>query len=113
MVDQRKCTTCTKGAETPETRAIRVVLDRLADHSPTEDEAQAVITHIRNPATQRGTTIARIERLYEERLDQRSLLQDWLARFTGVLESQDRARIERERGELSRALDQIEARGFD
>lgn len=58
-------------------------------------------------------TIARIERLYEERLDQRSLLQDWLARFNGVLESQDRARIERERGELSRALDQLDARGFD
>ena len=67
MVDQRKCTTCTKGAETPETRAIRVVLDRLADHSPTEDEARAVITHIRNQATQRGTTIARIDRWVDGR----------------------------------------------
>lgn len=65
--DQRKCTTCTKSAETPETRAIRVVLDRLADHSPTEDEAQAVITHIRTQATQRGTTIARIDKWIDGR----------------------------------------------
>ena len=57
--------------------------------------------------------IARIERLYEERLDLRGLLQDWLARFMSLLEGQDRARIERERGELSRALDQLEAQGID
>ena len=57
--------------------------------------------------------IARIERLYEERLDQRHMLQDWLARFMAVLESQDRARIERDRAELSRALDQVEAQGID
>jgi len=75
MVDQRKCTTCTKGAETPETRAIRVVLDRLADHSPTEDEARAVITHIRNQATQRGTTIARIDKWIDGR-DTTTLLAD-------------------------------------
>lgn len=58
-------------------------------------------------------TIARIERLYEERLDQRGLLQDWLARFIAVVEGQDRVRIERERLELSQALDQLEAQGFD
>lgn len=75
MVDQRKCTKCTKGAETPETRAIRVVLDRLADHSPTEDEARAVITHIRNQATQRGTTIARIDKWIDGR-DTTTLLAD-------------------------------------
>ena len=57
--------------------------------------------------------IARIERLYEERLDQRHMLQDWLARFMAVLESQDRVRIERDRGELARALDQLEAQGLD
>ncbi|HSD18177.1 MAG TPA: molecular chaperone HscC [Thermomonas sp.] len=57
--------------------------------------------------------IARIERLYEERLDARGQLQDWLARFMSILEGQDRVRIERERGELSRALDQLEAQGFD
>ena len=57
--------------------------------------------------------IARIERLYEERLDQRQVLQDWLARFMAVVESQDRARIERERGELSQALDRLETQGFD
>src|SRR5690606_3536915 len=73
--DQRKCTTCTKSAETPETRAIRVVLDRLADHSPTEDEARAVITHIRNQATQRGTTIARIDKWIDGR-DTTTLLAD-------------------------------------
>ena len=58
-------------------------------------------------------TIARIERLYEERLDLRGQLQDWLARFMSILEGQDRVRIERERGELSRALDQLEAQGID
>ena len=58
-------------------------------------------------------TIARIERLYEERLDLRGQLQDWLARFMSILEGQDRIRIERERGELSRALDQLEAQGID
>lgn len=58
-------------------------------------------------------TIARIERLYEERLDLRGQLQDWLARFMSILEGQDRIRIERERGELSRALDQLEAQGLD
>lgn len=53
--------------------------------------------------------IARIERLYEESLEQRAMLQDWLTRFMGVLESQDRPRIERHRVELSRALDDVEA----
>ncbi|MFT3806376.1 Hsp70 family protein [Arenimonas sp.] len=57
--------------------------------------------------------IARIERLYEERLDQRGMLQDWLARFMAVMESQDRLRIERERGELSNALDKLESQGLD
>ncbi len=57
--------------------------------------------------------VARIERLYAERLGQRNLLQDWLARFMAALESQDRPRIERERGELSGALDQLEAQGLD
>lgn len=58
-------------------------------------------------------TIARIERLYAERLDQRMLLQEWLARFMSTIESQDRARIERERNDLERALEQFESRGFD
>lgn len=57
-------------------------------------------------------TIARIERLYEERLDQRAMLQDWLARFLALLEDQDRVRIDRERAELDRALDQLEAQGY-
>lgn len=57
----------TPRTKTPEDRAIRVVLDRLADLSPTEDEARAVITHIRNQATQRGTTIARIDRWIDGR----------------------------------------------
>src|SRR5690606_10888041 len=35
--------------------------------SPTEDEARAVITHIRNQATQRGTTIARIDKWLDGR----------------------------------------------
>lgn len=65
----------TPRTKTPEDRAIRVVLDRLADHSPTEDEARAVITHIRNQATQRGTTIARIDKWIDGR-DTTTLLAD-------------------------------------
>ena len=53
--------------------------------------------------------IARIERLYEESLENRAMLQDWLARFMSVLESQDRARIERHQAELSEALDHVES----
>ena len=41
------------------------------------------------------------------------MLHDWLARFTAVVEGQDRVRIERDRAELERALDQLEAQGFD
>lgn len=58
-------------------------------------------------------TVARLERLYEERLEHRAMLQDWLARFLAVLEGQDRVRIERERTELDQALAQFEAQGFD
>ncbi|KUP97769.1 hypothetical protein [Thermobifida cellulosilytica] len=57
----------TPRTKTPEDRAIRVVLDRLADHSPTEDEARAILTHIRTQATQRGTTIARIDKWIDGR----------------------------------------------
>src|SRR5690606_24142533 len=60
---------------TPAGRAIRVVLDRLADHSPTGDEARAVITHSRTQATQRGTTIARIDKWIDGR-DTTTLLAD-------------------------------------
>lgn len=54
--------------------------------------------------------IARIERLYEEHLDLRPLLQDWLARFMGVIERQDREHIARTRADLMRSLDELEAR---
>lgn len=55
------------------------------------------------------TVIARIERLYEEHLELRALLQDWLGRFMGVIERQDRDHIARSRAELGRALDELEA----
>jgi molecular chaperone HscC len=53
--------------------------------------------------------IARIERMYEESLEQRAMLQDWLARFMGVLETQDRSVIDRHRTQLSQALDEVES----
>ena len=53
--------------------------------------------------------IARIERLYEEFLDLRPMLQDWLLRFTAVIERQDRDLIARSRVDLQRALDEVEA----
>jgi molecular chaperone HscC len=37
-------------------------------------------------------------------------VQQWLAQFREVLESQDLARIERHREELVQALDEVEAR---
>ncbi len=57
--------------------------------------------------------IARIERLYMEQLDARPMLQDWLAAFMSMLETQDSARIERNRKELSRALDAFEQQGME
>ncbi len=54
--------------------------------------------------------IARCERLYEELLAHRPLLQDWLARFMGIVESQDRDLITRHRRELGAALDRMEGK---
>ncbi|MBO9716398.1 MAG: Hsp70 family protein [Pseudoxanthomonas sp.] len=52
--------------------------------------------------------LARIERLYEEHLQLRGILQDWMGRFMGVIELQDRERISQHRTELARALDELE-----
>ncbi|KFN48954.1 molecular chaperone HscC [Arenimonas composti] len=53
--------------------------------------------------------VARCERLYEEHLGEaRELLSRWLTRFIATLESQDTVQIERERRELSAALDDFE-----
>lgn len=71
-------------------------LEALKIH-PREDQANLAV-------------ISRAERLYEDHLDLRPMLHDWLARFMGVLESQDRERIARHRGELARALDDLEQR---
>ncbi|WP_045739028.1 molecular chaperone HscC [Xanthomonas sp. MUS 060] len=54
--------------------------------------------------------LARTERVYEEYIDARNMVQQWLAQFREVLESQDLARIERHRDELAHALDELEAR---
>ncbi|MCS4236464.1 molecular chaperone HscC [Stenotrophomonas sp. BIGb0135] len=53
-------------------------------------------------------TVARAERLYEEYLDQRDLLQSWLEQFRHALDSQDIKRIDQHRGELSAAMDALE-----
>jgi molecular chaperone HscC len=55
--------------------------------------------------------IARAERIYEEHLGQtRLVVQDWLARFLAVIETQDLALIARHREELGAALDDLESR---
>ncbi|QBG86569.1 Hsp70 family protein [Xanthomonas oryzae] len=54
--------------------------------------------------------MARTERVYEEYVDARATVQQWLAQFREVLESQDLRRIERHRDELAQALDELEAR---
>lgn len=53
--------------------------------------------------------LARAERLYEERLDQRDVLQEWITRFRGALDQQDEKLIRAHRSELSNALSSLEA----
>lgn len=52
--------------------------------------------------------VARAERLYEEYLDAREMIQHWLARFLGVLDTQDPVLIARHREEFAAALDALE-----
>lgn len=54
--------------------------------------------------------LARTERIYEEYIDARQLVQHWLAQFRDALDSQDLQRIARHREELEQALDELEAR---
>jgi len=53
--------------------------------------------------------LARAERLYEEHLLARDQLQDWIARFRAVLESQDETIIREHRREFGNALDTLES----
>ncbi len=53
--------------------------------------------------------LARTERLYEERLNLRPMLQEWIARFRDVLEGQDEHQVRDHRQQLAKALDQLEA----
>ncbi|WP_422506448.1 Hsp70 family protein [Stenotrophomonas sp. GZD-301] len=53
--------------------------------------------------------VARMERLYEERLDLRSRLQDCLAGFRDSIDSQDRQRVEEHRSRLDLTLDELES----
>lgn len=53
-------------------------------------------------------TIARAERLYEERLAARELIQHWLASFKAELDGQDLAGIERLRLEFEKSLEALE-----
>jgi molecular chaperone HscC len=55
--------------------------------------------------------IARAERLYEERLDMRELLQRWTAEFESVLGRQDLSEIDRARVKFAALLDQVEGQG--
>lgn len=78
-----------------EIRQRLAALEKIKIH-PREDQANLAL-------------IARIERLYEESLEHRAMLQEWLSRFMGVIEAQDRALIERHRAQLSQALDEFES----
>ena len=53
--------------------------------------------------------LARAERLFEEHLDARQLLQQWIAQFRQSLESQDEKAIGEHRRNFGRALDELEA----
>lgn len=57
---------------------------------------------------QNVAVLARAERLYEEFIDQRELVQHWLQQFRHVLDSQDLVRIEKHRSELLEAMDALE-----
>lgn len=52
--------------------------------------------------------LARAERLYEERLEARDQLQDWIARFRAAMETQDDMLIRQHRREFGHALDTLE-----
>ncbi|MEO8994380.1 MAG: molecular chaperone HscC [Rhodanobacter sp.] len=52
--------------------------------------------------------LARAERLYEEDLLLRDQLQEWIARFRAVLESQDDASIREQRNQFRHALDTLD-----
>ncbi|HZP65065.1 MAG TPA: molecular chaperone HscC [Rudaea sp.] len=53
--------------------------------------------------------LARAERLYEEVIDQREAIQEWIVRFQSIVDTQDEARIREEREALTKALDELEA----
>jgi molecular chaperone HscC len=53
--------------------------------------------------------LARAERLYEELLDHRETLQEWIARFRSVIESQDETHIRTNSQQLSIALTELES----
>ncbi|HTD29847.1 MAG TPA: Hsp70 family protein, partial [Xanthomonadaceae bacterium] len=76
---------------------IRIRLAQLAQIKihPREDQENMAI-------------VSRCERLYEELLQYRPVLQEWLAKFMGAIEQQDRDVITRHRNELTKALDQLE-----
>lgn len=53
--------------------------------------------------------LARAERLYEEHLSAREQLQEWIAQFRSVLETQDEAAIREHRRQFSQALNTLES----
>lgn len=52
--------------------------------------------------------LARAERLYEEHLQARDMVQQWIAQFRQSLETQDEHLIREHRGQFSSAMDQLE-----
>lgn len=81
----------------------------LSEHEIRARLAQLALLKVHPRENQENIAIiARCERLYEELLQSRPMLQEWLANFLGVVERQDLDAIARHRGELSKALDQLE-----
>ncbi|HJP97562.1 MAG TPA: molecular chaperone HscC [Rhodanobacteraceae bacterium] len=54
-------------------------------------------------------TMARAERIFAEHLGLRGVIEGWLTRFRGTIESQDEQRIRKERAEFEKALDRADA----
>jgi len=79
-----------------------------AEIAATRERLQALKRHPRDEADNRYL-IERAKRLFEDRLgNDRTMLQDWLAQFEAVLQTQDERQIRHARQQFKEALDSID-----
>jgi molecular chaperone HscC len=79
-----------------------------AEIAATRERLQALKRHPRDEADNRYL-IERAKRLFEDRLgNDRTMLQDWLAQFEAVLQTQDERQIRQARQQFKDALDSID-----